>query len=56
MQDNIKIIRITTGIVGLGWAIYNIIVMAFVGALQEIAQLILAIIALYRGKNEKIEN
>lgn len=54
-QDNVKVIRITTGIVGAGWAIYNVVVKAFVGALQEIAQLISAIISLYRGKKEKQE-
>ena len=54
-QDNVKVIRITTGIVGAGWAIYNVVVKAFVGALQEIAQLISAIISFYRGKKEKQE-
>lgn len=49
-QDNVKIIRITTAIVGLGWAIYNIVVQAFVGAIQETAQLISALIALYKEK------
>ncbi len=32
-QDDIKIIRVTTAIAGLGWAIYNVIVMAYVGAI-----------------------
>lgn len=54
-QDNVKVIRITTGIVGAGWAIYNIVVKAFVGALQETAQLISAIIALYRSRKGKKE-
>lgn len=54
-QDNIKVIRITTGIVGFGWAIYNIVVRAYVGALQETSQLISAIIALYRNKENKKE-
>lgn len=52
-QDNVKIIRISTGVVGAGWAIYNVVVKAYVGALQETAQLISAIIALYRNKNNK---
>ena len=52
-QDNIKIIRITTGVVGFGWAVYDLIVKAFVGAIQETSQLISAIISLYRGKKEK---
>lgn len=54
-QDNIKVIRITTGIVGFGWAVYNIVVRAYVGALQETSQLISAIIALYRNKENKEE-
>lgn len=54
-QDNVNIIRITTGIAGLGWAIYNIIVMAYVGAIQEIAQLISSIISLVRRQDNKGE-
>ena len=54
-QDNIKIIRITTGIVGLGWAVYNVVVRAYVGAIQEMAQFISAIIALYRNRSKKEE-
>lgn len=54
-QDNVKVIRITTGIVGGGWAIYDLIVRAYVGALQETSQLISAIIAIYRNKNKKEE-
>jgi len=55
-QDNVKVIRITTGIVGLGWATYNVVVEAFIGAIQEASQLISAIIAIYRSKNKKNEN
>ena len=51
-QDDVKIIRITTAIVGLGWAIYDIIVMAYIGAIQESSQFVSAIIALIR-KNKK---
>lgn len=29
-QDNVKVIRITTGVAGFGWTIYDIIVMAYV--------------------------
>ena len=54
-QDNVKVIRITTGIVGGGWAIYDLIVKAYVGALQETSQLISAIIAIYRNKNKEEE-
>lgn len=49
-QDNVKVIRITTAIAGLGWAIYNIVVMAFVGAIQSVSQLISAMIALIKNK------
>lgn len=52
-QDNVKVIKITTGIAGFGWAIYNTIVMAYVGALQEILQLVSAIIAIVRERNSK---
>lgn len=54
-QDNVKVIRISTAIAGLGWAIYNIIVMAYVGTIQSISQLISAVIALFK-KNEKIKD
>ena len=54
-QDNVNIIRITTGIAGFGWAIYNIIVMAYVGAIQEIAQLVSSIISLVRKQDNKGE-
>lgn len=53
-QDNVTVIRITTGIAGFGWAIYNIIVMAYVGAVQEISQLASSVIAIVRNK-EKIK-
>ena len=52
-QDNIKVIRITTGIVGFGWAVYNVVVGAYVGALQESSQLVSAIIALYRNRDKE---
>lgn len=54
-QDDVKVIRITTAIVGLGWAIYDVIVMAYVGAIQEFSQFVSAIIALVRNKEEKAE-
>lgn len=53
-QDNIRIIRITTAIAGLGWTIYNVIVMAYIGAIQEVSQFISAIIALIKNKYKKI--
>lgn len=52
-QDNVKVIRIATAIAGLGWAIYNVIVMAYVGAIQSISQLISSVIALVRNKEEE---
>ncbi len=50
-QDNVTIIRITTGIAGFGWYLYDIIVRAYVGAIQEISQFISAIISLIKNKN-----
>lgn len=50
-QDNVKVIRLTTAIVGLGWAIYNVIVMAYIGAIQEISQFVSAVIALMKKEN-----
>ncbi len=52
-QDDVKVIRITTAVVGLGWAIYNVIVMAYVGAIQSISQFVSAMIALVKNKQEK---
>ena len=49
-QDNVNVIRVTTGVAGAGWTIYDIIVKAYVGAIQESSQLISAIIALIRDK------
>ena len=54
-QDNVKVIRITTAVVGLGWAIYNVMVMAYVGAIQEISQFVSAMIALIKNKKETKE-
>lgn len=54
-QDNVKIIRITTACVGAGWALYDLVVMAYISAIQEIAQIISAVIALIRNKEEKIQ-
>ena len=52
-QDNVTVIRIIAGIVGFGWAIYDVIVKAFVGAIQEFSQFVSAVISLYREKKEK---
>lgn len=51
-QDNVTVIRITAGVVGFGWAVYNVIVMAYVGAIQEISQLISSVIAIVKDKKE----
>lgn len=53
-QDNVTVIRITTGIAGFGWSVYNLIVRAYVGAIQEISQLVSAIISIIRN-NKKVE-
>lgn len=52
-QDNVKIIRMASGVVGFGWAIYDLVVMAYVGAIQETSQLVSSIIALYRNRKKK---
>ena len=52
-QDNIKVIRIITVIIGFGWSVYDIIVKAYVSALQVTSMAISAMIALYRNKNEE---
>ncbi len=54
-QDDVKVIRITTAVVGLGWAIYNGIVMAYVGAIQEFSQFVSATIALVRNKEKEVK-
>lgn len=54
-QDNVKVIRIASGVVGFGWAIYDLVVMAYVGALQETSQLVSAIVALYRNRKTEKE-
>lgn len=45
-QDNVKILRITTVIIGYGWTVYDIVVKAYVAALQVTAQGTSALIAL----------
>lgn len=51
-QDDIKIVRITTGMVGFGWAIYDVVVKAYMSALQKIAQLISAVISIYSNRDK----
>ena len=52
-QDNITILRITTGMLGVAWGVYDFIVKAFAGLVLDISQLISAIISLYREKKRK---
>lgn len=52
-QDNIKITRICTAITAGNWSIYNIIVKAYTGAIQSVAECISAIIAMIRHRNQK---
>ena len=54
-QDNVKVLRIMVGIVGGGWAIYDVVVKAYVGALQEVSQLISAIVSLVRNHYQYLE-
>lgn len=51
-QKNLRVTRISTAITGFGWVFYNIIVMAYVGALFDGALAISSIIALIRNKKE----
>ena len=49
-QDNITIIRITTGIAGFGWGIYDVIVKAYIGVIQETIAIIASMFTLYRNR------
>lgn len=51
-QKNLTVTRISTAITGFGWVFYNIIVMAYVGALFDGALAISSIIALIKNKKE----
>ena len=53
-QNNLKVTRISSAITGLGYVIYNIIVMAYFGVLVDGALAISSIIALIRTR--KIDN
>lgn len=50
-QDNIKITRICTAITAGNWSIYNIIVKAYAGAIQSVAECISAITAIIRHRD-----
>lgn len=45
-QDNILLIKIASCTAGLGWSIYDIVVKAFMGAIQQFSQFTSAIIAI----------
>ena len=53
-QDNVKITKICTAITSGNWIVYNLIVGAYVGAIQSIAECISAIIAIFRYKKERV--
>ena len=50
-QDNVKLLRISTAIVGSGWAIYDLIVAAYTGVIQEVSQFISALVAIFKNKD-----
>lgn len=52
-QDNVKVTRICTAITAGNWIIYNVIVKAYVGAIQSLAECISAIIAIFRYERNK---
>lgn len=45
-QENIIVIKIFSGVAGLSWSIYDIVVKAFMGAIQQFAQFVSAMIAI----------
>ena len=49
-QDNVKVTRIWTAITAGNWTIYNVILKAYAGALQYVAECSYAIIAMWRNK------
>lgn len=53
-QDNVQIVRMGSGIAGLGWTAYNIVVGAFTGAFQQFCQFVSALIALIKGRRKRI--
>ena len=55
-QDNVTFIRFATGLVGLEWAIYDLMVRAYVGVVQETSQFISAVISLIRNRKAKYQS
>ena len=54
-QDDVKILRITTVIIGYGWTIYDIVVKAYVAALQVAVQCTSALVALVINNKKRIK-
>lgn len=52
-QDKTFIIKLSTGIAGAGWLVYNTVVKAYVGALQGFLQFMSSIIAIIKDKIKK---
>lgn len=51
-QDNIKVTRICTAVTAGNWSVYNIIVRAYAGAIQSIAECTSAIIAIWKNRKK----
>ena len=51
-QDNVKITKICTAITSGNWIVYNIIVEAYVGAIQSVCEFCSAIIAIFKLKED----
>ena len=49
-QDNVKVTKICTALTSGNWVVYNVIVKAYVGAIQSLAEFISSIIAIIRTK------
>ena len=49
-QDNVRVLKTSTAIIGLSWTIYDLMVRAFIAAIQDILQFVSAIISLIRLK------
>lgn len=52
-QDNTFVIKLSTGIVGAGWVVYNIVVRAYIGAVQQFAQFVSSVVAIAKDKIEQ---
>ena len=52
-QDNVKITKVCTAITSGNWVVYNMVVKAYVGAIQSMAECTSAIIAIIRYKKQR---